>query len=381
MIVKKLGTFARVAREGGVSGISSLLQEKARHLTNEVRILDTAAACAWTAARHGRPNKLVCFRAGIGDDVLCTAPLHELRRRGYRGVWMMSRYRELYEHSTDVDLVVPWGLKHEQWIDRLNWSLLHPWYTSYIRGEDRDVSPDRHIITLMCRQVGIVGDITLRPYVTLTDAEREGGQRVRRQVTIQAGGLTAAFAMRTKQWIPERYQAVVDLLRDRYDIVQIGSPADPALEGVLDLRGKATLRESAAILSRSLAFIGTVGMPMHLARAVDCRSVIVYGGRERPWQTGYPCNENLTTELPCSPCWYLNTCVNKMACMRAITPEMVAAAVDRQVARFGEPLEVDTDVITVDEAEGVRTPDGRWLQEIADANQLRRMVELVPLAH
>jgi len=33
---------------------------------------------------------------------------------------------------------------------------------------------------------------------------------------------------------------------------------------------------------------------MHLARAVDCRAVIVYGGRERPEISGYICNKILS---------------------------------------------------------------------------------------
>ena len=56
-------------------------------------------------------------------------------------------------------------------------------------------------------------------------------------------------------------------------------PRYPPLKGALDLRGKTGLREAAAILSNSLVFIGQVGFLMHLARAVDCRSVIVYGGQ------------------------------------------------------------------------------------------------------
>jgi ADP-heptose:LPS heptosyltransferase len=109
------------------------------------------------------------------------------------------------------------------------------------------------------------------------------------------------------------------------------------------LRGKTTIRESAAILSNSMVFVGLVGFLMHLARAVECRSVIVYGGREAPWQSGYSSNENLYTPMHCSPCWLWNRCDYDRECMNLISVEDVTAATERQVARAGQPLVVDSD--------------------------------------
>jgi ADP-heptose:LPS heptosyltransferase len=90
-----------------------------------------------------------------------------------------------------------------------------------------------------------------------------------------------------------------------------------------------------------LLFIGLVGFLMHLARAVNTRSVIVYGGRELPSQSGYTCNENITHLLPCSPCWQWNRCAFEHACMTGIQSEAVLAAVRRQLARVGEPMVED----------------------------------------
>jgi len=114
------------------------------------------------------------------------------------------------------------------------------------------------------------------------------------------------------------------------------------LAGARDLRGNTTLREAAAILNRSLCFIGTSGLLVHLARAVECRSVVIYGGREHAWQSGYTCNENLESHLPCAPCWLWQDCDRDRECMKQITSDQVVAAVDRALARGGEPLAVDT---------------------------------------
>src|SRR5690348_528936 len=48
---------------------------------------------AWATAelvRGGRPRHVVHFYGkSLGDDLMCTAVLREMRRRGYRSIWMM----------------------------------------------------------------------------------------------------------------------------------------------------------------------------------------------------------------------------------------------------------------------------------------------------
>jgi hypothetical protein len=117
-------------------------------------------------------------------------------------------------------------------------------------------------------------------------------------------------------------------------------PSDLQLRGALDVRGN-TVRETAAILAASRLFLGLATGLMHLARAVECRSVIVYGGREHPSQSGYSANENLYWNGPCAPCWQRNDCNFDRVYMSEIQPEQVIAAVQRQEERYGTPLPVD----------------------------------------
>ena len=85
---------------------------------------------------------------------------------------------------------------------------------------------------------------------------------------------------------------------------------------------------------------------MHMARAVDCPSVIVYGGRLRPDQIGYICNENLYTPMACAPCWREHRCDFDRACMDAITAPDVIAAAGRMLARPRDGLAVESYEIT-----------------------------------
>jgi ADP-heptose:LPS heptosyltransferase len=148
--------------------------------------------------------------------------------------------------------------------------------------------------------------------------------------------------MRNKEWFPERFQAVVDAFNGTLEFVQLGSAADPKIAGAKDLRGQTTMRQSAAILYHARLYLGTVGFLMHLARAVECPSVIVYGGREAPWQSGYGCNINLYTPLPCAPCWRWNTCDFDRKCMATIASQDVVRGVEQLISRPRGPLPIDT---------------------------------------
>jgi ADP-heptose:LPS heptosyltransferase len=187
--------------------------------------------------------------------------------------------------------------------------------------------------------------VKLRPYVFLTDEERAAGCWAERALVLQSSGLGGRMKMLNKEWRPERFQEVAKHFQGQMSLVQIGSPADPPIEGARDLRGRTSTRETAAVLANAAAFVGLVGFPMHLARAVDCPSVIVYGGREHPDQSGYSANENLYTPVDCSPCWQWQTCDHDRVCMTSIRTETVVAAVEQLLARPRRPLAVDEAVI------------------------------------
>jgi hypothetical protein len=292
-----------------------------------------------------RPSTLLVYGYGYGDHLLCTTLFRELRRRGRRGLWMMSDHPELFERNPDVDAVVPMDYRYPELAQRIGGRSCMPNYAEIIEAEDRSVPPQRHIITCMAEKAGIAGEIALRPYFYLTPQERSLGRLAPRQIAIQSTILSASMPIRNKEWFVERFQAVVDALGYAYTFVQVGMESDPQLKGVIDLRGKSTVRQTAAVMSQSLVFVGLVGFLMHLARSVDCRSAIVYGGREAPWQSGYSCNENLFTSLSCAPCWLWSKCDFGHRCMTDIHPQQVVAAVEKQVERSGSPLAVDTDVL------------------------------------
>ena len=317
-----------------------------------IELVKRKSRAAWKhgrwLARHGWPRRpFYTYGAGFGDQLLLTTVAHESARRTGRPLAVVSGALELFERNPDVGVVVqPWSDAYRL----LQW-LRYPIRTiRYIDDRGPTQIPPanpgpNHIIDLLLQAAGISGTITRRPYFYLSPEEVNQGRIAKRQITMQTSTMAAKHPMRTKQWHAERFQTVADELRKEATILQIGHPDDPSIVGATDLRGKTTIRELAAILKNSLLHIGLISFPMHLARAVDCRAVIVFGGREGPEQSGYSANENLFTQLECSRCWLYNGCPNNHECMNRITDNAVLAAARRQLERVGEPLPVETGFI------------------------------------
>src|SRR5258706_9139342 len=163
-----------------------------------------------------------------------------------------------------------------------------------------------------------------------------------------------------KWWHFRRWQAVVEQFRGKILFVQVGEKHHyhPALDGVLDLRGKTPLRELIRLVHHAQGVLCPVTLLMHLAAAVEIRPsepldrpcVVVAGGREPPSWEAYPTHQFLHTigMLPCCAqggCWRSRSvplgdgdekdqpkhlCVdaidNLPHCMDLISPEAVAEA-------------------------------------------------------
>ena len=294
--------------------------------------------------RRGRPLRMIHFGNTPGDDLLCTVVARELRRRGGLPVAIMSDNPDLFRGNPDVATVIPVSGALFGAIRSLGGGAVKVSYPATISDSDGAIAPTIHIAAHLCEAAGITGLVELLPRITLSERELGYGRSAAQRITIMSAG-SSRIPIPNKEWGPEKFQSVVDALRHRFEFVQIGSERDPRLEGTIDLRGKTSLRQAAATIANSTVFVGIVGFLMHLARAVDRRSVIVYGGREAPWQSGYTGNINLTGEVPCAPCWYLSKCGFGHRCMTEISVESVVSAVLQAAVRIGEAMPIDRQTI------------------------------------
>jgi ADP-heptose:LPS heptosyltransferase len=114
----------------------------------------------------------------------------------------------------------------------------------------------------------------------------------------------------------------------------IGDAVMRNLDGVevLNLVGRTRLRDLIGIFSECAVAFGPDSGPMHIAAAVGCPVVSLWGAtapqRSAPW--GYA-DLAIHGEIPCHPC-YLRDCPIGRECMRRIAPAAVAAMVRRAVA-------------------------------------------------
>ena len=110
---------------------------------------------------------------------------------------------------------------------------------------------------------------------------------------------------------------------------------------LLDLTGETRLEDLAGIFAACDVAYGPDSGPMHIAAAVGCPVVSLWGAtaavRSAPWGSA---EFALTASIPCSPC-YLRRCPIGGECMRRIAPEDVAAMVRRAAAVGGRsPIEL-----------------------------------------
>ena len=132
---------------------------------------------------------------------------------------------------------------------------------------------------------------------------------------VVAGG---KFDFTIKWWHFRRWQAVVDHFRGRLLFVQVGEEHHyhPALNGVLDLRNKTSMRDLIRLVYHAQGVLCPVTLHMHLAAAIENKPggppsrscVVVAGGREPPHWEAYPTHQFIHTVglLPCCAaggCW------------------------------------------------------------------------------
>jgi len=184
----------------------------------------------------------------------------------------------------------------------------------------------------------------LTPEIYLTQTEREWLSPIVTKTSfhgkywlINAGG-KGDFTLKQYPY----YQEVVDLLKDKVQFIQIGQLEHnhPALNGVIDLRGKTNVRELFRATYHAQGVLTCVSFPMHIAAAFKKPCVVVAGAREGTRWELYPNQQFLYVNgcLPCATydgCWKSKQedCNNKVdevaKCLTLIKPSDVANAVLR----------------------------------------------------
>ena len=179
--------------------------------------------------------------------------------------------------------------------------------------------------------------------LNVSESSRQRAEEFLAQFGVRSNSLRIAIGAgasygSAKCWPPSRFAEMANRLQAESDadVILFGTAAEAAVTRAIsselrrppiDLTEKTSIADLPALLAQCHLFIGNDSGAMHVAAGVGLPVVAVFGPTD-PFGTA-PVTPRCTIvqQKPyCSPC-FLRHCPTDHRCMRAVTPEMVEAAV------------------------------------------------------
>jgi len=177
----------------------------------------------------------------------------------------------------------------------------------------------------------------------LKDSGIQPQQRI--AAVVPGGGASWGKSAIYKHWPPENFAHVADALMDKYavKVILLGSSDDSgvcnAVSGSMRNKavsacGKTGLLQFAALLKRCSLVICNDGGPLHMAAAVDVKTVSLFGPVDENVYGPYPPGSNhivLKENIDCRPCYKgfrFKQCQDRF-CLMNIRPEDVVKAAEK----------------------------------------------------
>ena len=155
----------------------------------------------------------------------------------------------------------------------------------------------------------------------------------------------------TKHWPAERFADVARHFGERgWHVVLTGATGEAgvcasvaaAAPGAVDLCGRTSLSELAALVRRSSGCITNDSGPMHLAVALDRPVVSIFGPTDSLWIGPYGRPDAvLRRDLACAPCYLrqLRHCRHGHACMQEVSAAEVIERIEKILAATGAAVQ------------------------------------------
>ncbi|HKW34249.1 MAG TPA: lipopolysaccharide heptosyltransferase II [Candidatus Acidoferrum sp.] len=287
-ICNQLIAYNSQGKHAGILGGERLAAELCAQKFDVALLLQNAFDAAWLAWRAGVPERIGYARDGRG--FLLTKPIP------------VPRASEIPPHERFYYLEL---LRRAGWIDSL---------------------PEESFIAL-----------------NVSESSRRRAEEFLSQSCVRPDSLRIAIGAgasygSAKCWPPSRFAELANRLQaeSAADVILFGTSAEAAVTQAIsselrrppiDLTEKTSIADLPALLSQCHLFIGNDSGAMHVAAGVGLPVVAVFGPTD-PYGTA-PATPRCTIvqQKPyCSPC-FLRHCPTDHRCMRAITAEMVEAAV------------------------------------------------------
>jgi ADP-heptose:LPS heptosyltransferase len=215
-------------------------------------------------------------------------------------------------------------------------------------------------ISLICKAAGIEDSFEKwRPRIYLEPEEREVakgqlgmvGRKDGLLLALHPGGGNIHNPEVRKNWPARGFATVLSLIAQRFKFttVLLSGPGEEPLANIIkqnyngkiiDLSGRTTIRQLAAIIAYSDLFIGNDSAPGHMAAALNVPSVTVWGSSD-PKEYGNEFqsihHRIYASNLACRPC-RRPTCLqsekNEWQCLREVKEEMAVEAVISSISQI-----------------------------------------------
>lgn len=261
---------------------------------------------------------LVELRWRLGDEIMALPIVEALRRQNTTwriGVW--SNYPELFAQNPSIDSVNDISFSPDRYI--------------LLRGAPRDVYRlDHYASRARVPTPDTRPTLRLDDWTTplLDEVPREEGDLV---------AVAPGASWPTKRWPDEQWREVCRGLHARgYHVVELGRDGE-ALGAGLNLVGRTTVREAAAVLKRVKLLLCSDSGLMHLSLAVGTPVVALFGPTEPSILVrDEPKFHPVPIERECRGCWNVSQTMKEPGicplgiepCMDAIPIETVWAEIE-----------------------------------------------------
>ena len=308
------------------SAIAPLLR---RHFPQaEISFLVNAGTEAVLTHDPGLKEVIPLTRGSIRSQIQF---LQMLRSKGYDCVIDLTDGDRSAFISVATGAPVRLGLSHaHRWRHWRRWC-----YTGRLEGLYGTMHMiDYHAKVLEFLDIRNVSD---NPRLVVSEDERRAALR-----TLETVGLSGqpwimihpAARYWFKAWPAERFAALGDALHEKgFRVVLVGSRDERSLETeilqhaqypVVSLVGKTNLLELAALMKYCRLFIGNDAGPMHMAAAVGCSVVALFGPSDPAvWGPRGQQVKSIYKGLDCRECFYPGCSRGEQSCMKLITVEEV----------------------------------------------------------
>jgi ADP-heptose:LPS heptosyltransferase len=157
-------------------------------------------------------------------------------------------------------------------------------------------------------------------------------------------GLFPGAGWKLREWMPERFAAIGDLVAKRFgaQVLLFGGPNELELVNhvaglmaaeSISFAGNLPIRQFAALVAQCDLFITNDTGPMHIAAAMHTPTVALFGpGNHIRFQPIDPIHTTIRHHVPCNPCKQFTDKCKDNICMKLITVDEVWETVQRRLA-------------------------------------------------